>query len=104
MKRLGSILLVFLLVFSACKDSETYIDVETMASIIMDSKKAEAFVQTSYPDNNGQEEFLQQFNADILKKHNVSLEFYQSSLDFYKSNPKEMEKLVNCLKHKRAKE
>lgn len=104
MKILGSILLAFLLVFSACKDTKTYIDVETMASIIIDLKKVEAFVQSSYPDNNEQGELMQQFNVDVLKKHNVSLEFYQSSLDFYKANPKEMDKLISCLKHKRAKE
>lgn len=101
MRSFASFLIIVLFAFSACKKNQTYIDIETMASIIIDSKKAEALVQTSYPDSSEQVEILKQFNEDILKKHKVTKDSYQQSLDYYKNNPKEMNKLIDCLKHKK---
>ncbi|MBR5253868.1 MAG: DUF4296 domain-containing protein [Bacteroidales bacterium] len=74
-----------------------------MSSIIIDSKKAEALVQILYSDSNEQEDILNQFNGDILKKYNVSIESYQASIEYYKDNPKEMDKLITSIKLKRAK-
>ena len=44
--------------------------------------------------------YLKKFNEDILEKYNVTQEMYNLSLDYYINNPKEMEELINYLKHK----
>ena len=50
MRYLTLFLLTILFSLVSCKRTETYIDVETMASIIIDSKKAEVLVQSVYSD------------------------------------------------------
>lgn len=84
----------------SCKESENHLDVETMSSIIIDSKKAEALVQISYAESDEKENILKKFSEDILEKYNVTQEMYNLSLDYYINNPKEMDELINYLKHK----
>ena len=49
---------------------------------------------------NVENNILKKFNEDILEKYNVTQEMYNLSLDYYINNPKEMEELINYLKHK----
>lgn len=100
MKYLSVFLLVSLFFLTSCKKAESYIDIETMVSIIIDSKKAEALVQISYSESENKENILKQFNSDILKKYNVTNQEYNQSLEYYMNNPKQMDKLIDCLKHK----
>ncbi len=100
MKILKILSLVALFSLSACTKTEKHIDIETMASIILDSKKAEVLIESAYSESNNKESILQQFNSDILKKYNVTKETYDLSLKYYMNNPKEMDKLITSLKHK----
>lgn len=100
MKYLSILLIMVLFSLGSCKESENHLDVETMSSIIIDSKKAEALVQISYAESDEKENILKKFSEDILEKYNVTQEMYNLSLDYYINNPKEMEELINYLKHK----
>lgn len=100
MRLLTSLLLITLCLFSSCKETERYIDADTMASIIIDSKKAEVLVQICFAESNEQKNIVEQFNGDILKKYNISAEDYELSLEYYKNNPEAMEELIECLKNK----
>jgi hypothetical protein len=73
---------------------------ETKELKYLDSKKAEVLIESAYSESNNKEIILQQFNNDILKKYNVTKETYDLSLKYYMNNPKEMDKLINSLKHK----
>lgn len=97
--------LVFAILFSSssCTKTKTYIDEETMASIIIDSKKAEVLVQSAYNDVAEKENILKQFNSDILEKYNVTIQMYNQSLEYYMNNPQQMRKLIDCLKEKNIK-
>ena len=103
MRYLTLFLLTILFSLVSCKRTETYIDVETMASIIIDSKKAEVLVQSVYSDVADKESILKQFNSDILEQYNIATQDYNESLEYYMNNPKQMSELVDCLKHKNAK-
>lgn len=103
MKYLTLFLFAILFSITSCKKTETYIDVETMASIIIDSKKAEVLVQSVYSDVADKENILKQFNSDILEKYNITNQDYNESLEYYMNNPKQMSELVDCLKQKNAK-
>ncbi len=103
MKYLSLFLLAILFCLTSCKKTETYIDVDTMVSIIIDSKKAEVLVQSVYSEDADKENILKQFNNDILEKYNVTSQAYNESLDYYMNNPKQMSKLVDCLKQKNIK-
>ncbi len=103
MKYLTLFLFAILFSFTSCKKTETYIDTETMASIIIDSKKAEVLVQSAYSEVSDKENVLKQFNNDILEKYNVTIQTYNKSLEYYMNNPKQMSELVDCLKQKNAK-
>lgn len=100
MKYLSILLIMVLFSLGSCKKSENHLDVETMSSIIIDSKKAEALVQISYAESDEKENILKKFSEDILEKYNVTQEMYNLSLDYYIDNPKEMDELINYLKHK----
>lgn len=100
MKYLSILLIMVLFSLGSCKESENHLDVETMSSIIIDSKKAEALVQISYAESDEKENILKKFSEDILEKYNVTQEMYNLSLDYYIDNPKEMDELINYLKHK----
>lgn len=100
MKYLSILLIMVLFSLGSCKESENHLDVETMSSIIIDSKKAEALVQISYAESDEKENILKKFSEDILEKYNVTQEMYNLSLDYYINNPKEMDELINYLKHK----
>ncbi len=100
MKNLKTLSLIILFSLFACAKTEKQIDVETMSSIVLDSKKAEVLIESAYSESNNKEIILQQFNSDILKKYNVTKETYDLSLKYYMNNPKEMDKLINSLKHK----
>lgn len=103
MKYLSILLIMVLFSLGSCKESEKHLDVETMSSIIIDSKKAEALVQISYAESDEKENILKKFSEDILEKYNVTQEMYNLSLDYYIDNPKEMDELINYLKHKNTK-
>lgn len=100
MKYLSILLIMVLFSLGSCKESENHLDVETMSSIIIDSKKAETLVQISYAESDEKENILKKFSEDILEKYNVTQEMYNLSLDYYIDNPKEMDELINYLKHK----
>ncbi len=100
MKYLSILFIIILFSLGSCKKSENHLKVETMGSIIIDSKKAEALIQISYTYSDEKENILKKFNEDILEKYNVTQEMYNLSLDYYINNPKEMEELINYLKHK----
>lgn len=103
MKYLSVLVFAILFSLSSCTKTETYIDEETMASIIIDSKKAEVLVQSAYNDVAEKENILKQFNSDILEKYNVTIQMYNQSLKYYMNNPQQMRKLIDCLKEKNIK-
>ena len=103
MRYLNLFLFTILFTLTSCKKTETYIDAEIMASIIIDSKKAEVLVQSAYSEDANKENILKQFNSDILEKYNITTQEYNKSLEYYMNNPKQMSELVDCLKQKNAK-
>ncbi|MBP1644890.1 MAG: hypothetical protein H6Q16_465 [Bacteroidetes bacterium] len=99
------LLIIVLFSFLSCSKKETtnkdIIPKENLSEIIADIQKAQALVNLKKDSNMTVRNLrLTDYNKEILKKHNVSEDKYNKSIDFYSSNQKEFSILLEMVSKK----
>lgn len=100
--RISLLLLYCSFLAISCKmptKKETHIAPDVMAELMVDIQMAETY-STMVKDSvhtNGKKnaDSLAAFYKDILAHHNITMEQFSKSLDWYKSHPNEMDTLYN---------
>ncbi len=99
------LLIILLFSFVSCSKEEApkegIIPKEYLAKIIADVQKAQALVNTKQDSNLTIRSIrIKDYNEEILKKHKVSEEKYNKSIDYYSSNQKEFSALMELVSKK----
>lgn len=99
------LLIIVLFSFLSCSKKETtnkdIIPKENLSEIIADIQKAQALVNLKKDSNMTVRNLrLTDYNKEILKRHNVSEDKYNKSIDFYSSNQKEFSILLEMVSKK----
>lgn len=99
------LLIIVLLSFLSCSKKEStnkdIIPKENLAAIIADVQKAQALVNIKQDSNMTIRNLrLKEYNEEILKKHKISEDKYNKSIEYYSSNQKELSILLEMVSKK----